>query len=138
MLSVEAVDHNGLGTTLLAMLDVRLTNDTVVQPDLMIILADRRGIFEEWGIDGSPSLLAEITSTYTDYRDRTIKCEIYALHGIPEYWLVEPEHHRITVFSDPAGDQYQTTTIASDIAVSATIPDLKADLAPLFASIFVD
>ena len=131
------VGKGQLAQVFFAMLDVRLAPDTVVLPDVMIILRDRmRIIMEEWGIDGAPSLLAEITSgAYTDYRDRGIKREVYALHGVPEYWLVEPEKRLITVHSDPREDQYQSITVATDLAVSATIPGLSIDLKTLFASV---
>jgi Uma2 family endonuclease len=69
-----------------AMLDVRVAPETVVLPDVIIISRDRFGIIANWGIDGAPSLLAEITSgAYTDYRDHGIKKEVYALYGVPEY-----------------------------------------------------
>ena len=135
MLAVRAVDEPGLGVTLLAMLDVRLANDTVVQPDFIITLADRYSIFRDWGLDGPPSLLAEIAWPPTDYRDRGIKREIYALYGVPEYWLIDPEHRRLTVFTDPHGDTYRSQIVANDVAVSATIPGLSVDLGVLFAPI---
>ena len=58
------------------MLDVRLAIDTVVLPDIMIILKVRFDTIADWGIDGSPSLQAEITSTCTEYRDRALKPEV--------------------------------------------------------------
>jgi Uma2 family endonuclease len=60
------------------------------------------------------------------------------LCGVPEYWLVEPGDQWIMVYSEPGGDQYRTQAVASDMAVSATIPELRADFAPLFDSIFDD
>ena len=135
MLATRVVDEPGLGITLLAMLDVRLANDTVVQPDLIITLADRYSIIKEWGLDGAPSLLAEIAWSPTDYRDRGIKREIYALYAVPEYWLIDPEHHCITVCSDPHGDEYRSQIVTNDTAVSATIPGLSVDLGDLFAPI---
>ena len=89
----------------------------------------------EWGLDGAPSLLAEIAWSPTDYRDRGIKREIYALYAVPEYWLIDPEHHCITVCSDPHGDTYRSQIATNDVAVSATIPGLSVDLGDLFAPI---
>lgn len=131
----RAVGNPKLGQVLPAMLDVRLANDTVVQPDLMIILADRFKLFAEWGIDGSPSFLAEIVSAFSGVRDGAWKRDLYARHGIPEYWLVDPEQRTMTVFSDSRDGHYQTETISSDVAVSATIPGLSADLKALFAPV---
>ena len=117
------------------MLDVRLAIDTVVLPDIMVILKDQFNMIADWGIDGSPSLLAEISSIYTEYRDRALKLEIYALYEVPEYWIVEPEDHHVRIFSDPRDGRYHTVTVSSDVAVSATIPGLSADLKALFAPV---
>lgn len=134
----RAIRDERRGHVLLAMLDVRLANDTVVLPDLMVVLNDPKEIIAEWGNDGAPSLLAETPWGHTDYRDRGIKKEIYALYGVPEYWLVEPEKGTVTVFCDPVGDQYRAASTASDTAVSATIPGLAIDVPTLFASMSDD
>jgi Uma2 family endonuclease len=129
----RAVGDTQLGEVFPALFDVRLADDTLVLPDIMIILKDRFAIIADWGIDGSPSLLAEITSACIDYRDRGLKKEIYALYGVPEYWIVEPDGHRVTVCSVPYGDRYRVETVSSDCAVSSTIPGLTVDLAKVFA-----
>jgi Uma2 family endonuclease len=84
------------------------------------------------------SLLAEITSTNTEYRDQVLEPEIYAQYNVPEYWLVEPKDHRVRIFSDPRDGRYCTETVSSDVAVSTTIPDLSVDLAAIFAPMFAD
>ena len=38
-----------------------------------------------------PDLIAEVLSPSTEARDRGVKFEDYATHGVSEYWLVEPE-----------------------------------------------
>ena len=124
-----------LGEVFPAMLDVRLANDTVVQPDLMILLRDRFKLIAEWGIDGPPSLLAEIVSAFSRVRDGAWKRDLYARYDIPEYWLVDPERGTATVFSDPRVGRYQAEQTVSDVAVSATIPGLSADLKALFAPV---
>jgi Uma2 family endonuclease len=115
-----------------------LAIDTVVLPDIMIILKDRFDTIANWGIEGSPSLLAEITSTHTEYRDRALKPEIYALYDVPEYWIVEPDHRHFRIFSDPRDGRYRAECTVSDAAMSATIPGLKVDLATIFAPMFGD
>ena len=130
----RALCESHRGEVFFAMLDVRLAQDTVVLPDLMVILNDRRGIIADWGLDGPPSLLAEITSWPSDHRDRGIKRETYALYGVPEYWLVEPEQQLVKVFSDPRDGDYRAETTFSEVANSATIPGLSVDLAAVFAA----
>ena len=131
----RALGDPKLGEVFPAMLDVRLANDTVVQPDLMILLRDRFKLIAEWGIDGPPSLLAEIVSAFSRVRDGAWKRDIYAQCGIPEYWLVDPERGTATIFSDPQAGRYRAEQTVSDVAVSATIPGLSADLKALFAPV---
>ena len=38
----------------------------------------------------APDFIAEILSPSTDERDRGIKFEDYAAHGVGEYWLLDP------------------------------------------------
>ncbi len=39
----------------------------------------------------APDLVVEILSESTEQRDRGIKMEDYAAHGVGEYWLIDPE-----------------------------------------------
>jgi Uma2 family endonuclease len=134
----QVVDQPRIGVSYFAMLDVRLATDTVVLPDLMIVLKDRYHLLTEWGIDGPPTLLAEIVSSFggvrTATRDHGLKRDVYARYGVSEYWLVDPESGTLTVFSEPHGGCYHREVVNEEIAISATIPGLSVDLAPLFAS----
>ena len=63
------------------------------------------------------------------------KRNLYARYGVPEYWLVDPDEESITIFSDPQDGRYGVEQVMSDIAVSATIPGLLADLKAVFATV---
>ncbi|WP_395746827.1 Uma2 family endonuclease [Prosthecobacter sp.] len=48
-----------------------------------------------------PDLIVEVLSPSTEARDRGIKFQDYALHGVQEYWIIDPvaesvELHRLT------------------------------------------
>jgi Uma2 family endonuclease len=45
--------------------------------------------------------------------DRSTKCTLYARHGIPVYWLVDPEAKTITKFSAPAESGYRESEVFS-------------------------
>jgi Uma2 family endonuclease len=63
------------------------------------------------------------------------KRDLYARHCVPEYWLVDLEAKAITVFSDPWDGRYRAELTKSDVAISATIPGLSADLKAIFAPV---
>jgi Uma2 family endonuclease len=131
----NVVFESGRGRVYYAPLDVRLDENTVVQPDLIIVLSDRSPVLTISRVEGVPSLAVEITSPSTSAYDRVRKRNLYAQYGVPEYWLVDPGAKTVTVFSVPEDGRYQTETVSSDVAVSATIPGLSADLKALFAPV---
>ncbi len=130
----NVVFDSGRGRVYFAPLDIRLAETTIVQPDLIIILRDRP-ILTPARVEGGPSLAVEIISPSTSEYDRVTKRNLYAQYGVPEYWLVDPEAETVTVFSDPRDGRYRAEQTTSDVAISATIPELSADLKALFAPV---
>ena len=131
----RAVFESGLGRVYLAPVDVRLDELTIVQPDLVVVLSDRHRILTAPRVEGPPSLAVEIISPSTRAYDRVRKRNLYARYSVPEYWLVDAEAETVTIYSDPRDGRYLAQQMASDVAVSATIPGLSADLTALFAQV---
>jgi len=86
------------GEVFYAPFDVILADDTVLQPDLIYVREERRDRFSERGLEGAPDLVVEILSPSTRARDRGLKRETYARHGVSELWLVDPEANAVEVF----------------------------------------
>jgi Uma2 family endonuclease len=86
-----------LGVLYYAPFDVILADDTVVQPDIVIVARERESKIRERGLFGAPDLAIEILSPSSESRDRVRKLEIYAKHGVREYWIVDPDRDRIEV-----------------------------------------
>jgi Uma2 family endonuclease len=131
----RAIVEPGLGLVLESPVDVFLDAQNVLQPDLIVLLQDRIKLFGSRRVESSPSLAIEIASPSTGRRDREDKREVYARHGVPEYWLVDPDALTITIFAEPRDGQYRREQTFSDVAVSATIPALSVDLAAPFAPV---
>lgn len=135
----DTVRNAGLGAVYVAPLDVvlvkgTLAKDTIVQPDLVVVLPDRRlAITEKW-IEGAPSLVVEIISPTTGVDDRGRKLAMYAQHGIPEYWLVDPDRLQVTIFTNPRQGRHLDEQTAIDDVVSVTIPVVATTIADVFSS----
>jgi len=86
------------GQVYIAPLDVRLSFYDVVQPDLLVVLDDRREIIQEQGIVGAPNLVVEILSPSSEITDRVDKAALYASSGVKEYWIVDPIAEVVTVY----------------------------------------
>ena len=78
--------------------DVRLNanakDDTVVQPDIVII-CDRSKLIGT-GCVGAPDMTIEILSPSSARRDMLEKLRLYQKYGVREYWIVDPETKMIT------------------------------------------
>ena len=94
----QFVRKNNLGQVLAAPMDVRLSEEDTVQPDLIYIAVDRRDIIGEQAIEGAPDLIVEILSPSTAYRDLTTKKRLYEQYGVREYWIVDPEQRTVEIF----------------------------------------
>ena len=69
--------------------DVVLSDDTVVQPDLLVVCDP--GKITTKNIQGTPDLVIEILSPSTFQKDQETKKDLYERHGVREYIIVDPE-----------------------------------------------
>lgn len=86
-----------LGRVYVAPFDVYFDDETVVQPDVLVVLRERLNIVDERRINGAPDLIVEITSESTEQHDRGFKFKRYAQEGVKEYWIVDPMAKRIEI-----------------------------------------
>jgi Uma2 family endonuclease len=112
-----------LGQLYLAPLDVVLSQEDVLQPDILFISKERSHIITEKNIQGAPELVIEILSPATADRDRSLKRKLYAKFGIKEYWIVDPESKSVEVMS--LGEKGFETVRLYKIGESLSSPLLK-------------
>lgn len=85
----------GYGRVFSAPVDVELGSDTIVQPDIVVILNNTTATITEQRIVGSPDLVVEIASPGTASYDRREKRDAYAAAGVREYWIADPASRTI-------------------------------------------
>lgn len=93
----QFVEETGFGQVYFAPTDVVLSDTDVVQPDLLFIASERLNIVTPANIQGAPDLVVEILSPATADRDRGYKSELYARHGVKEYWMLGTDPDTVTV-----------------------------------------
>jgi Uma2 family endonuclease len=82
--------RNKLGRVLAAPMDVRFTENDIVQPDLMFIANERADIIQKI-VEGAPDLVVEIKSESNTPKELGYKKFLYETGGVKEYWLVDVE-----------------------------------------------
>lgn len=92
------VERNLLGQVFVSPIDVILSTLDVLQPDIIFISNARRKIIAREGIRGAPDLCVEVLSKKTRRLDLGVKRELFAKHGVLEYWVVNPEENWIDVY----------------------------------------
>ena len=127
------VIKNGLGEVWTAPLDVRLSPDTAVQPDLIFISNSRAKIIKENYIDGAPDLVVEILSPSTAAHDRATKLALYAKAGVPEVWLLDPHAKTVEVLKLQGKKYVLDAALAGDQKLtSSQFPGWELPLTDLF------
>lgn len=66
------------------------------EPDIVFFGQEKSAQFEKnQMLFPAPDFVVEILSKKTSAKDRGVKKEDYAAHGIGEYWIVDPERQRV-------------------------------------------
>lgn len=129
------IDDNGLGFLYAAPFDVILSDEDVVQPDLLFVSRERSSIEKDEGIVGAPDLVVEILSESSRKTDESVKRKLYEWAGVEEYWIVDPELETVKVYR-LEGDVYKRTAElsaeAGDRLETPLLPGLTIELARIF------
>lgn len=103
-------------------------------PDVQFYRAGRVPAMQSAGSETPPDLAVEVISPGGAGRDRVMKLQAYARRGIPEYWIIDPEHQQLERLVLNEDGMYDLTdTLTGDVPFSPrTFPDLVIDLAELW------
>lgn len=115
-------------------LGVRLSLHNVPEPDLLFIRKDRlRKLVVGSRVIGPPDLVLEVVSPTSVKMDNGAKFRLYAEHGVPEYWIVNPMQRSIAVHA-LTGDQYDLLSPnAPGLYHSRVLPGLAVSLDACFS-----
>jgi Uma2 family endonuclease len=128
-----------LGRIYRAPFALMLSDRNTVEPDLLYVSAARRHIITNRGCEGIPDLVVEILSPSNSAHDLAVKRELYARHGIPEYWILNPIQETLLALTDPVThDGVGEHTVealyqSGDTLTTSRIPDLAIAVADIFA-----
>ena len=135
----EFATRHGLGITLIAPLDVVLSDDDVLQPDIVFVSNERRSIIRKGlNVQGAPDLVVEVLSPSTAQRDRTIKRERYARFGVREYWIADIVGGTVEV-NVVSSDKFEVVGVygEGDTFESPLLTGLEVDISGVFESAMI-
>ena len=129
------VEQNGLGRIYHAPFDVLFTDFDVVQPDLLFITQDRKHIITPDNVRGAPDLtvkkLSPSSTSWMGWRD---KRDLYAKHGVLEYWIIDPTNRIVSVMQLRDGVlEIEQTCAEGDSATSMVLDGFSASLDEIFS-----
>ena len=128
------VEMNDAGVVYFSSTDVVLSDTDVVQPDLLFISKERQHIIGEANIQGAPDLVVEILSPSTARRDWGVKRELYAKHGVKEYWIADPANKTVWVMLLQDGIlEIQQTCHPGDTIASSVLAGFTVKVDDIFA-----
>ena len=132
---VTFVKAGNLGWVFNPPTDVLLTDNDVVQPDLIFVSREREHVITDANIQGAPDLVVEILSQSSATRDRRDKFDLYAMHGVAEYWLISPEARIVRVFVLRGGVFEEVGRYCeNDTLTSTTLEGLEIGLSEVFGA----
>lgn len=128
------VEDAGMGEVYFAPTGLKLRDDVVLEPDLMVVLARNRASIKAQFVEAA-DLVVEILSPGTAGRDVGIKLQRYEEAQIPEYWIVDPQRKTVEVLALVEG-AYVSRGVLEEGAVltSEVLPGLSIELAEIWAT----
>ncbi len=71
-------------------------DETLVGPDVMVVCDPSK--ITESGVMGAPDWIIEVVSPSSRKKDYGLKLHKYMLAGVREYWIIDPDKSRVTVY----------------------------------------
>lgn len=98
-----------------------------VEPDISVICDPNK--LSDRGCEGAPDWVIEVVSPGSKRMDYMIKLFKYRTAGVREYWIVDTEKNRVTVYNFSEDDMAEYTF--HDVVKSTLYDDLEIDFSEI-------
>jgi Uma2 family endonuclease len=135
MLLKAFVNKNKLGFVGVEKIMISLTRNDY-EPDICFFNKEKAQNFKRKQVQfPAPDFVVEVLSDSTAKNDRETKFQVYAAHGIGEYWIVDAEAQMIEQYV-LQNEQYELLLKAKDGSIeSVVLPDFKILIRAIFDEI---
>jgi Uma2 family endonuclease len=102
------------------------------EPDFMLLKPDADGYKTRHPVADDVLLLIEVADSSLNF-DQNQKLRLYALHNIPEYWLLNLNDNCLEVYLKPKGEVYaeKTTLYQGDIVTLSQLPEITIKISDI-------
>ena len=118
---------------------VILSDVSGVIPDMVVFLNEQRDkIINNDRLKGPPALIIEILSpgSANIRRDRVTKLQLYAKHGVSEYWIVDPPNMTLERYVGQGASLVLRETLGNEDTLSTTtLPGFSCMVSEIFRSV---
>ncbi len=122
------------GKALTSPIEVYLDEHNVYEPDVLYLTPDTRCTIGEKRLTGAPDLVVEVLSPRTARYDRQEKYRAYEQHHVREYWIADPAHEVIEVWT-LAGERFERLgAYAGDDTFFSPVLDETVSVQAIFES----
>ncbi len=130
------LDQHRSGKVFVAAVDVVLSIENVLEPDVIVVLADRVSRLQKKNVQGAPNIAIEVLSEGSRRKDEVIKRRLYERFGVDEYWIVDPQIDRVKIYRR-VGDAFdraiEISTDTGGTITSPLLPEFALDVNLVFA-----
>lgn len=131
----DALERPGWGEVFFTPMDVKFSDYDVVEPDLIVVRADRRDIYQSNHLIAAPNIVLEVISPFSRRYDEVTKLALYARNGVPEFWLADSINHTLRGLTLRDGAYFEILPEPDGRLRSIVAPDLVLDPSMLFANL---
>ena len=131
LLQQHVIEHR-LGEVLIEKALVHLTRNDY-EPDVLFYGKNKAAqITPDQMLFPAPDFIAEILSDSTEIRDRGIKFQDYAIHGVAEYWIVDADEEFIEQYTLVDQHYKLLRKLDSGMIAGVAVPGLEIPVAAVF------
>jgi Uma2 family endonuclease len=103
------------------------------EPDIVFFGKEKAGTLEDdQTIFPVPDFIVEVISDSTEARDRGVKFLDYALHGVGEYWIIDPETETVEQYLLQEGEYVLKATLVKGSLESMVIKGFQIPVRAIF------
>lgn len=125
-----------VGKVFVAPTDIVLSKENVLEPDIIVVLADRLDRLQKTNVKGAPNIAIEVLSEGSRRKDSITKRRLYEQFGVDEYWIADPETEMVRIYRR-AGRAFdnaiELNTETGGTITSPLLPGFALDVKDVFA-----